>query len=88
MSDSDDLRQRAISSLKAKQGFWYLLLSWILLSAFFIVIWSFSGMGYFWPGWPIAAIALGVVFMGINAFGPTRGAISESRIQSEMKKLE
>lgn len=85
---SDELRQRAVASLRAKQGFWYSLTSWIVLSLFFTVIWLLSGQGYFWPAWPIAGIAIGVAFAGFNAYGPSRGGLSESKIQDEMRRLQ
>ncbi len=86
MTDSGELRDRAINSLKAKQSFWYTLASWAVLSALFSIIWLASGAGYFWPVWPIAGIGIGVVFAGIRAFGGSGGP-SESRIQDEMKRL-
>jgi hypothetical protein len=87
MTDSGDLRDRAINSLKVKQSFWYSLASWVVLSALFTVIWAASGMGYFWPVWPIGAIAIGVIFAGIRAFGSGSGGPSEGKIQDEMKRL-
>jgi hypothetical protein len=87
MTDSGDLRDRAITSLKAKQTFWYSLASWIVLSALFTIIWLASGAGYFWPMWPIAAIAIGVVLSAVRAFGSGSGGPSEDRIQDEMKRL-
>lgn len=88
MSDSDDIRSRAISNLKAKQAFWYSVAGWIALSIVMTLIWLLSGMGYFWPVWVIAATAIGLIYSAINAFGPGRGAPSESKIQREMKRLQ
>ncbi|GAA2957527.1 2TM domain-containing protein [Microbacterium schleiferi] len=85
---SDDLRQRAVASLRAKQGFWYSLATWVVLSAFFVLIWALTGMGGFWPVWPIAGIAIGVAFAGIRAYGPSRGGLTESKIQDEMRRLQ
>jgi hypothetical protein len=87
MSDSDDLRTRAINRLKAKQHFWSILVTWIALSALFIVIWAVTGAGVFWPVWPILGIAIGVVATGIRAFGPTSGGPTDAQIRSEMDKL-
>ena len=88
MGGSDELRQRAVASLRAKQGLWYTLATWVVLSIFFVVIWALTGMGYFWPAWPIAGIAIGVAFSGFNAYGPSRGALNESKIQDEMRRLQ
>ena len=44
-------------------------------------------MGGFWPIWPIAGIAIGVVATGIRAFGPVSTGPSESDIQAEMRRL-
>lgn len=95
MTDSGELRARAISSLKAKQSFWYTLTVWVVLSIVFLVVWFSTGAGYFWPVWPIAGIAIGVVVTGIHAFGGTAGrpsggsarGPSEARIQDEMRRL-
>jgi hypothetical protein len=87
MTDENDLRARAVQRLKAKQHFWSGLGTWVVLSALFVVIWLATGMGGFWPIWPIAGIAVGVAFTGIRAFGPGRSGPSESQIQSEMRRL-
>lgn len=52
-----------------------------------MVIWLATGMGGFWPIWPIAGIGVGVAFTGIRAFGPSSSGPSESQIQSEMRRL-
>jgi uncharacterized membrane protein len=87
MSDSSDLRDQAISSLKAKRGFWNFLLVAIVISALMVAIWALTGFGYFWPMWPIFGLAIALVFTAIGAFGPKRGQPSEAQIQSEMRKL-
>ncbi len=87
MADNGNLRDRALQRLKAKQGFWYALATWAVLSVVLLIIWALSGTGYFWPAWPIAGMAIWVLFSGLNAFGPGRGGPSESRIQDEMKRL-
>ncbi len=87
MTDQASLRDRAVQRLKAKRHFWSALITWIALSAMFIVIWAVTGMGGFWPVWPIAGIAIGVVATGIRAFGPGSTGPSESDIQAEMRRL-
>ncbi|HET8928507.1 MAG TPA: 2TM domain-containing protein [Microbacterium sp.] len=88
MSDSSNLRDQAISSLKAKRGFWNFLLVAVVISALMVVVWALTGMGYFWPMWPMFGLAIAVVFSAIGAFGPGRGRPSEAQIQAEMRKLD
>ncbi|MET0674119.1 MAG: 2TM domain-containing protein [Microbacterium pygmaeum] len=90
MSD-DQLRDRALHSLKAKRGFSSLLITWVVLSALFTVIWLLTGgpsSGGFWPVWPIAGIGIAVVFSAVSAFGGGSGTPSEAQIQSEMDRLK
>lgn len=87
MSDNGSLRDQAISNLKAKRGFWNYVFIAIGLSIVMVVIWALSGMGYFWPVWPIAGMGIGVVFSAISTFGPGRTGPTEDQIQSEMRKL-
>lgn len=87
MSDEQELRARAIGRLKLKQHFWGALVTWIALSVLFVVIWAVTGMGGFWPIWPIIGVGIGVVATGIRAFGPGAGGPTESQIAQEMKRL-
>ncbi len=89
MSDSEDLRNRAISSLRAKTAFWSILVTWLILSALFIIVWLFNGgvETSFSPVWPIAGIGVGVAFSAYNAFGPGRGGPTEDQIRNEMNRL-
>ena len=45
------------------------LRSFLALAALLIGIWALSGMGYFWPAWPL----LGVSFMCFGVCGGHRG---------------
>jgi hypothetical protein len=87
MSDDGGLRDQAISNLKAKRGFWNYLFVVIGLTIVFLIIWAVTGMGYFWPMWPIAGMAIALVFSAIGTFGPGRSGPSEDQIQAEMRKL-
>lgn len=89
MSTNDELRERAINRLKAKQQFWGLVVVWVGVSALCTVIWALSGAdNYFWPIWPMFGIAIGVVVTGWRAFAPASGGITESKIQAEMDRLD
>jgi signal transduction histidine kinase len=48
---------------RATRGFVMHLGVSAILSLMLITIWSFTGAGYFWPGWPILAF---VIFLGLH----------------------
>ena len=50
----DELRRRAVKRLRAKAGFWTHLVVYLAVNAFLVVIWFFTGAGFFWPIFPIA----------------------------------
>ena len=87
MSDSSKLRDQAISSLKAKRGFWNFLIVAVVISALMVGVWALTGMGYFWPMWPMFGLGIAVVFSAIGTYGPGRRGPNESQIQAEMRKL-
>ena len=57
------------------------------MSLLMIVIWFFSGKGYFWPAWPILGFAIAVGFSALRFLG-SGNTITESQIQDEMKKMQ
>lgn len=38
-----------------------MLTGWLALCALFLTIWALTGMGYFWPVWPIMGTAMGTL---------------------------
>jgi len=88
MSDSSELRDRALSNLKAKQAFWYQLGGSVVAAVVMVLIWLLSGMGYFWPVWPIAFIVLALILSAIRIFGASGRGPTESQIQDEMRRLQ
>jgi len=53
MDDAEKRREAAIKRLEAKRGFNVHVAVYVIVNALLIVIWAFSGQGYFWPIWPI-----------------------------------
>lgn len=83
--DGDELRSAALGRLKAKRDFQKGVVVYLLVNAFFVVLW-FVGedRGFFWPIWPIAGWGLAVGLQWWNAYH--RKPISEEDIQREMGK--
>lgn len=81
------MRKAARERIEAKRNFWRYVGTWVILSVFFTLLWLFTGRGYYWPGWVIAAMAIGGAFMGFNAY-VQGGPPSEERIQREIDKMQ
>jgi 2TM domain len=81
----DELRRRAVNRLRAKAGFWTHLAVYLAVNAFLVLIWFFTGAGYFWPIFPIAGWGIGVAANAWDAFGSE--PVTEERIQREMEHL-
>lgn len=67
----DRARARAEKKRKLRSD----LVAYVVINAFLAGIWAFSGAGYFWPGWVLAAWGLGLVLTA-----------TEEDIQREMRK--
>jgi fatty acid desaturase len=53
-----ELRERAVASLERQRRSSILIGAYVVGSLALIAIWGLTGDGYFWPGWPMAAVAL------------------------------
>jgi hypothetical protein len=88
-NDEDPIRAQARESIKRKQEFWRFFWVWIGLSVILTAVWFFSGYrGYFWPGWAIGGIAIGLFFTGLNAYGPGKRIITDDDIDRELGKSQ
>ncbi len=83
MSDADPRREAAIKRLEAKRAFNLHVALYVLVNALLVVIWAFSGHGYFWPIWPIAGWGLAIVIHYWTAF--MQKPITEDDIRREMQ---
>jgi hypothetical protein len=84
---TDDLREVARKRIKARRDFWYMELVFLTITALCVIVWLVSGMGYFWPMWPIFGFVIATIFTAISTFGPGSRPISEDRIDDEVRKL-
>jgi ABC-type xylose transport system permease subunit len=86
--DDTDLREQARKRLKAKRHFWEYLGVWIVVAVVLSVIWLLSSHnGYFWPVWPIAAMGIAALFIGLDAYGPGSRVITDADIDREVGKM-
>ena len=86
-SRQDVLRERAIKRLKKRRDFSGHLLVYVLVNAFFVVIWAMTDPdGFFWPVFPIVGWGIGVV---LNAWDVYRNdEFDEEQIRREIERLQ
>ena len=80
--NEDERRTAAVKRLKDKRDFRNHVAAYVLVNAFLVAIWAFSGGGYFWPVWVIAGWGIGLAF---NAWAVYfERPITEEDIRKEM----
>ena len=80
----DDRREAAIRRLGAKREFRLHLAVYLVVNTMLIVIWAATGAGYFWPIWPIAGWAIGLVAHAYTVY--YQRPVTEDDIQAEMRR--
>jgi len=80
-----ELRNQAIAQLKKRRDFGAHLLAYVLVNAFLVGIWAFTGAGFFWPVFPLFGWGIGVVFNAWDVYWPSPP--SEDRIRREMERI-
>lgn len=85
--DNEELRALATKRLKAKADFKNYVGIWIAITVLLVAIWFLTSPGsYFWPIWPIFAMGVAALFVGLDAYGPSKH-ISDNAIDAEMARL-
>jgi hypothetical protein len=79
-----ELRELAVRRLRKQRDFRVHLALYLAVNAFLVVIWAYTGAGFFWPAFPIFAWGVGV---GANAWDAFARDISEERIRREIERL-
>jgi uncharacterized membrane protein len=78
-------RDQAIARLKQKREFLTHLFAYVVVNTFIIVIWLFTGAGFFWPIFPILGWGIGLVFHAWDVYW--RKPITEEQIRHEMEHI-
>jgi hypothetical protein len=81
-----ELRERALKRLKKRRDFHGHVLIYVLVNTFLVVIWAVTSPdGFFWPIFPIAGWAIGLVANAWDVY--FAGEITEDQIDREMQHL-
>jgi hypothetical protein len=86
MADGEeDLRELARARLRKRRDFMAHLVSYVVVNAFLIGIWAFTGAGYFWPAWVLLGWGIGLVFNAWDVY--FRRPITEADVEREIKRM-
>lgn len=83
--DEDELRERAVASLKRKRDFRGHVFIYVAVNSLLVAIWAVTGAGFFWPVFPILGWGIGVAANAWDAYG--RKPLSEDEIRREAERL-
>ena len=58
--------------------------AYVAVNSFLVVLWAFTGMGYFWPAWVMAGWGVGLALAAWDAY--FRRPISDADVTAEMER--
>jgi hypothetical protein len=83
---TEDLRQQAARRLKQRRDFWAHLVVYVMVNTFLVVLWTFTGSGFFWPVIVMFAWGIGLVMNAYETF--LRPPITEADIDREVQRIQ
>jgi uncharacterized membrane protein len=87
MSD-DEIREIATKRVRARRGFYWHLIVYIVINLMLIGIWYFTGRGYFWPAWVLFGWGIGLVFNALHVFTKSDIGSERAAIEKEIDKIK
>lgn len=79
-------RESARKRLEAQRGFVSDIVAYVVVNAFLIGVWAFTGAGYFWPAWVLAGWGAALALHGWDVYG--RRPITEADIDDELRRSD
>ena len=87
MTIDEESRRHAISRLSRKRAYRHQVINYLLVNALLIVVWAFSGFGFFWPIYPLMGWGFALLIQGWKIIiHPYRHSFSEEEINREIEK--
>jgi len=60
------------------------LVAYVGVNAFLVLVWAFTGAGYFWPAWIMAAWGVAMV---LGLWDRLRGPIRRADVDAELRRI-
>lgn len=77
-------RDQARKRLQSRRDLTGHAVVYVVVNAFLIGMWAFTGQGYFWPGWIIGGWGIGLV---LNAWDVLlRHPVTEAEVDEELRR--
>ncbi|MGD9701157.1 MAG: 2TM domain-containing protein [Acidimicrobiia bacterium] len=77
-------REVARKRIEDRRDFSSHVVAYVVVNAFLIAIWAFTGAGYFWPMWVLGGWGVGLVLHAWEVF--LRRPITEDDIDAELRR--
>lgn len=79
-----EARELALKRIKARRDLGAHAVTYVVVNAFLIGVWFWTGAGYFWPAWVLGGWGIG---LALNAWDVLfRRPITEADIDREMRR--
>ena len=85
MPDEEILRKKALSQLRKKRILKRQVQTYFTVNLALFVIWLLTGMGYFWPIWPVFGWGISLAVQSWKLAHPERD-FSTEEIEAEMRR--
>jgi hypothetical protein len=79
--ESEEWR-RAEKRVTDRRAFSSHVASYVVVNAFLIAIWAFTGGGYFWPAWVLGGWGIGLVLHAWEVF--VRRPVTDADVEDEL----
>jgi 2TM domain len=84
----DEIREIATKRVRARRGFFWHVIVYVVINLFLIGIWYFTGKGYFWPGWVLGGWGIALILNAIAAFGKEDIWAEREAVEKEVERIK
>jgi hypothetical protein len=83
-TSTDSERERARKRLQTRRDFGSHVVAYVVINAFLVGVWAFTGAGYFWPAWVLGGWGAGLVLHAWDVF--VHSQITDADIDAELRR--